>query len=360
MPVAFDIWRLDGPGGRLIAARLDDEARLEDVLHRDITFLGLNVMVLGRQVITAYGKRIDLLTIDAQGDLAIIELKRERTPREVVAQLLDYGSWVQGLTYEQIAALHTAHHPDTPFERAFAERFGVDPPETLNERHQLIIVAAELDASTERIVTYLAQQYGVPINALFFRYFRDREREYLARTWLIDPEMAEADTIKVTPAKPGREVWNGQDYYVSLGEGTSRNWEDCVRYGFVSGGQGEWYSNSLKTLKPDARIFACIPGTGYVGVGRVMEAALPVKDFLVKVDGEHIPVLDAPLRAADMGQNADDPKLSEYLVRVAWDKTLPRDQAIWEKGMFANQNTACRLRNKFTLDRLAERFGLTE
>ncbi len=175
MPVAFDIWRLDGPGGRLAPSRLDDEARLEAVLHRDITFLGLDVMVIGRQVITAYGKRIDLLAIDAQGDLAIIELKRERTPREVVAQLLDYGSWMQGLTYEQITALHATNHPDTPFEQAFAERFGVDPPETLNERHQLVIVAAELDASTERIVTYLAQQYGVPINALFFRYFRDGE-----------------------------------------------------------------------------------------------------------------------------------------------------------------------------------------
>lgn len=61
-----------------------------------------------------------------------------------------------------------------------------------------------------------------------------------------------------------------------------------------------------------------------------------------------------------MGQNADDPKRSEYLVRVDWQQTLSRERAIWEKGMFANQNTACRLRNKFTLDTLTERFGLTD
>ena len=32
----------------------------------------------------------------------IIELKRDRTPRDVVAQALDYASWVRGLHYEDI------------------------------------------------------------------------------------------------------------------------------------------------------------------------------------------------------------------------------------------------------------------
>jgi hypothetical protein len=47
-----------------------------------------------------------------------------------------------------------------------------------------------------------------------------------------------------------------------------------------------------------------------------------------------------------------------FIVRVEWVKTLPREQAIWEKGMFANQNTGVRLRDQFTLERLIERFGL--
>jgi hypothetical protein len=29
-----------------------------------------------------------------EGRIHVIELKRDRTPREVVAQILDYGSWV--------------------------------------------------------------------------------------------------------------------------------------------------------------------------------------------------------------------------------------------------------------------------
>ena len=40
---------------------------------------------------------IDLLAIDADGNLHVLELKRDKTPRDVVAQVLDYGSWVTTL-----------------------------------------------------------------------------------------------------------------------------------------------------------------------------------------------------------------------------------------------------------------------
>ena len=46
-----------------------------------------------------------LLAVDAGGDLYAIELNRDRTPREVVAQVLDYGSWVKDLGHEDISAL---------------------------------------------------------------------------------------------------------------------------------------------------------------------------------------------------------------------------------------------------------------
>jgi hypothetical protein len=81
---------------------------------------------------------------------------------------------------------------------------------------------------------------------------------------------------------------------------------------------------------------------------------------LLAVDGIETPILQAPLQAPQMDKNADDPELCEYLVRVSWTKTFPVNSAVWEKGMYANQNTVTKLRNKFTLDRLAERFEIVE
>ena len=47
-------------------------------------------------------------------------------------------------------------------------------------------------------------------------------------------------------------------------------------------------------------------------------------------------------------------------MKVDWIKTKPIEEAIWEKGMFANQNSACKLRNKFTIERLTQIFELNE
>ena len=321
-------------------------------------------MIIGRQVSTDFGSRIDLLAIDSQGELNVIEIKRDRTPREVAAQTLDYGSWVMGLDYEDVTGIYAEYAKSLPsdrsgqgFEQAFAERFMASPPEALNEAHRLVIVDSELDSSTERILTYLSTRYGVPINAVFFRYFKDESHEYLTRTWLIDPNEAESSPGVTRKASP---AWNGHDFYVSFGVYEGRNWEDARQYGFVSGGHGQWYSRTLETLLPGARVFVFIPNHGYVGVGTVTDPSCMIKDFQVEVDGNRTPILQAPLRATRMGEGADDPELSEYVVRVEWVKTLAVEEAIWEKGMFANRNTACKLRNPFTLERLVERFGLAE
>jgi len=172
MPIELGIWRLNGDRAEKIHfSSPQAERKLENVLYQDISILDDALLVIGRQIATPHGKFIDILAINIEGDLSILELKRDRTPRDVVAQILDYAWWVRTLTYEQIASLYSEHHNGEKFEQAFCERFGTNPPEKLNEDHQLVIVATELDNSTERIVNYLSLGYGVPINAAFFEYF---------------------------------------------------------------------------------------------------------------------------------------------------------------------------------------------
>lgn len=105
-------------------------------------------------------------------------------------------------------------------------------------------------------------------------------------------------------------------------------------------------------------MFACVPGEGYVGYGELTAPATRVRDFIVDVGGHPRPILELPLRATHMAENADDADEAEYLLRVRWDEHVLVEKAFWEKGMFANQLTACKLRHKFTVEKLAERFGL--
>ncbi len=161
MPIEVGIWRIDGAEvARVASSKLANEARLEDILEQDLSILGLDVLlVVGCQVITDFGKRIDLLAMDSLGEVFAIELKRDRTPREIVAQLLDYGSWIRDLDVERLSDIYARHNTNGSGSLAdgFRERFDDELPADLNSSDQLIIVASELDASTERIVSYLSE-----------------------------------------------------------------------------------------------------------------------------------------------------------------------------------------------------------
>jgi len=222
MPIEVGIWRLGDRPERINMSAIESESKLEDTLVGDISILSPQLMLIGRQVSTAYGKFIDLLAIDVEGNLTIIELKKNRTPREVVAQLLDYGSWVQSLSYDEIAAIYSEKNPGKELEQGFDEAFEISLPEKINQSHELIVVASELDPSTERIISYLTDNYGVPINAVFFRYFREQDFDYLARTWLIAPEEAERKVSKAY-TKKGSESWNDRDF----GSGSSESGIVC-------------------------------------------------------------------------------------------------------------------------------------
>jgi hypothetical protein len=359
MPIKTEMWRIDKGLEKVSYSSLEAEKKLESILDEDISIIDPGLLVIGRQVPTSFGKYIDLLAIDSEGHLAIIELKRDKTPRDVVAQTLDYASWVHGLTHDEIKKLYSEYNPVMSLEVAFQEKLGSELPDALNEEQQLLIVASELDSSTERIVNYLSSNYGVPINVVFFQYFKDGEGEYLSRSWLIDPVEVEKQASKTVKSR-NRASWNGTDYYVSFGEGPARHWGDAIKYGFISAGGAKWFSNTLFQLHPGARIFVYIPKQGYVGVGIVKEDAVPVKDFLVDFNGVPTPILKMPNLPPEMARTIDDMERCEYLVRVEWVKTLPMDQGIWEKGMFANQNSACKLRSQFTIDRLTEIFKLAD
>ncbi|WP_342678866.1 DUF91 domain-containing protein [Methanofollis sp. UBA420] len=360
MPIEVSLWNISSDIVKKIEySSIDSEKRLEDILCEDLSILDDDLLLLGRQVPTGFGKYIDMLGIDPTGKLTVIELKKDRTPREVIAQVLDYASWVKDLSYADVKEICNEFHK-AEFESLFGEKFGISPPEEINQEHDMVIVCSDLDNETERILNYLSEGYNVPINAVFFRFFSDAGSEYLSRSWLIDPREAEERSDK-TKSNKKSEPWNGRDFVVNVDacDGISV-WKDMQKYGFASAGGGIWYSKTLMNLFPGARVFAMIPKKGYVGVGTVQAASVRVRDFSVMEGEKEVSILDVPLKCEGLKHDPDDPDRCEYFVRVEWMRTVPEDQAFWVKGLSANQNSAYKLRNKFTLDALTEHFGLED
>ena len=198
MSNAVRIWQItEGENlEELKQPRLDLESRLEDWIEKDISILSTDLMIIGRQVETAFGKYIDLLCIDSQGDLVILELKRDMTPRDTVAQALDYASWVKDLSRDAVCEIaDTYFKKEGGLEEAFRSAYSLPLPEVLNDSHRMVIVASSMDASTERIVRYLSDVHGVGINVAEFKYHQDSTgHEYVSRVFLVEPE-AQQDRI---------------------------------------------------------------------------------------------------------------------------------------------------------------------
>ncbi len=352
MPIQHALWVTGKVPREVKSAALDDEAELEAMIVAEPRILSDEWMLVGQQENTGTGGVVDLLAIAPDASLVLIELKRNRTPRDVIAQALDYASWLQELDAEQVRGIYARFRPAKSLNDDFRERFGHELVEDeLNNTHQLVIVASDLDARTERIVQYLGG-WEVPINVLFFQMFSHGDDRLLSRTWLVDP--AEVQVNATTSARYAKEPWNGE-FYASFGHGDHRDWNEAVKYGFISAGGGPWYSRTLQLLERNDRVWVKVPDYGFVGVGRVAGPRQVADEF--EISGR--PALD--VLNASCHRDEEDPERREYFVPVEWLDTVGLDDAV--PGMFGNQNSVCRPRApkwRATIEELKKVFSNAE
>ncbi len=242
MPIRHAIWKVGAKPEPLTEVSLGKESMLEQMIVEDSTIVSDRWMLIGQQVHTSHGGFIDLLALNQDGQLIVIELKRNQTPREVVAQALDYASWAQDLKADELASIYDRFSGGGSLGEAFQKRFGlILDEEQLNGSHQIVIVASSLDPSTERIVNYL-NGMDVAINVIFFQVFQDGAGQYLSRAWLIDPIETES---KASSGPKGE--WNNE-YYVSFGQSESRDWNEAIKYGFICAGKSLKMNSETNSL----------------------------------------------------------------------------------------------------------------
>lgn len=205
MPQDVKIWEINKSELKEVSkSKLDSEKKLEEWIEKDISIISNDLLVIGRQVHTTFGDKIDLLCIDGDGNLVIIELKRDKTPRDIIAQTLDYASWVKDLSRDDITNIANGYFSTEHIllEKAFQDKFGFELPDSVNASHRMLIVGSEIDESSERIINYLSDAYGVNINAVTFQYSKHNGKEYLSRVFLI--EQSEVEYRNRTSARSKR------------------------------------------------------------------------------------------------------------------------------------------------------------
>src|SRR5688572_19068534 len=100
-----------------VTSSLSDNGRkekndLEQWIKSNPEILGNDIAIIGEQVRTKSGP-LDFLGIDRSGNLVIVELKRDKLAREVLAQALDYASDLSSYEPDQLNEICLAYTSQT-------------------------------------------------------------------------------------------------------------------------------------------------------------------------------------------------------------------------------------------------------
>jgi hypothetical protein len=156
-------------------------------------------------------------------------------------------------------------------------------------------------------------------------------------------------------------------WLLNVVEGRYRCWDDFLEYGMVSAGHGNPPSAPLKLLSIGDEVYACLNTRGYVGRGKVTQAAVLAEQFIVagdfvSMDGtlrcNRVKLTEMLLlRRSDMREDAGDPLLGEWVVGVKWLSSCPRKKPKRFVGMQEPRSTVEELADGETEKFLASAFG---
>ncbi len=151
------------------------EIDLEDMLETNPEYFFDNskILIIGRQVTTNLNTSIDLLGVDEAGNTVVIELKREKTPRETIAQLIEYASFIDNLDYEQLNEIYQNYSgEEVGLEDYHQEYYNSSNEQKVswNKISKLMIVAENITPEIKQTALYLRKK-GLDVFCLEFKYF---------------------------------------------------------------------------------------------------------------------------------------------------------------------------------------------
>lgn len=183
---------------------------IEPWIASDSSIIGNDIVIIGRQVMTDSGP-LDLLGIDKNGNLVIIEIKRDKLPREALAQAIDYASDVADWSIEKITETLAAyltkassHDLDINLEdyvRESLHKRNIDIENLdINYAQRIILIGFSVESALERMIKWLSDNSNIFINAIVLNYIKTSSGDkLLAKTSIVSEEIEKQKLRKGKP-----------------------------------------------------------------------------------------------------------------------------------------------------------------
>ncbi len=195
------VWQIVNGNLEAIETSMIDAGRkeandLEKWIKTNPIILGEDVLIIGEQVQTKSGPA-DFLGIDKFGNTIIVELKRDKLPREVLVQAVDYASDIASWDTDKLNAVcmeFTGQSLEDYLNENFEE---IDLEDlTLNKNQRILLVGFSVEESLQRMIEWLSNNYGISVNAIVLKYIKTKNGEELIAKTVIIPEEIEEERIR--------------------------------------------------------------------------------------------------------------------------------------------------------------------
>ena len=184
----------------------------------------LPTAIIGSEMSLPSG-RLDLLLMDIEGRLTLVELKRGRAAREVIAQTLNYAADLHYTTLEELEELvrgNTGYNSlsdvvaklqeeNSEFEEVDIDEIRKQISDCLNGKDlQLLIVSYEVDEETKKIARFLRNTYGIKIWCVEFDYFQSDEFEFFVPETVGLEDVKQIESKQLTPKQRAYKEFFGE------------------------------------------------------------------------------------------------------------------------------------------------------
>jgi hypothetical protein len=145
-----------------------DEDFLQERIEAEPCILS-DLLIVGREVLTDGHGFIDLLAVDAVGNVWVIELKKGAAPRKIMDQVIGYSAWARSLDLRALSRVFADYSEGESFDEAFQKRFGQPFPAGGVAGRVVAIVAASIDEHAH-CQLYELEATGMQIQAYCYEY----------------------------------------------------------------------------------------------------------------------------------------------------------------------------------------------
>jgi len=148
---------------------------IEDWVIRKPEILGEELYILSNEYdkFDKTSERLDVLALDKQGNLVIVELKRDDSGKDVELQAVKYAAYCSTLTAEEVLGLHREYlkkkgnELSTEDVKTRIEIFTGAPLEMISDRPRIILVSREYRPEVTATVLWL-RKFGIDITCVKF------------------------------------------------------------------------------------------------------------------------------------------------------------------------------------------------